>query len=325
MTAGHPLIGQDIRRVEDERFLRGAGRFVDDVHCPGALHAVFVRSTYAHARIVTVALEEARARPGVVMVATAGDVQQAKPIPVRATVEGALALSAPLLASDRVRYLGEPIAVVLAEDRGLAEDAARALEIDYDPLPVAASAQAALALDAPRLHDELTNNICYDMQLSSGDVEAAFREAATIVCVTARHQRLAPTALEPRCVLAEPDGQGGLTLWLSSQAPFRARDTLVHTLGLPKDRVRVLVPDVGGGFGAKATVYREDVSFCARLRSDWADRSNGWRRAWKTSPTRIMRGIMRTTPKPPSPPTGGCWRSAPGLYRGSALTFTGTG
>src|SRR5690349_3608209 len=101
MTAGLPLIGQDIRRVEDERFIRGAGQFVEDVHSPSALHAVFVRSTYAHARILKVALEEARARAGVVMVATAADVQQAKPIPVRATVEGALALSAPLLAADR--------------------------------------------------------------------------------------------------------------------------------------------------------------------------------------------------------------------------------
>ncbi|HEX3244961.1 MAG TPA: xanthine dehydrogenase family protein molybdopterin-binding subunit, partial [Chloroflexota bacterium] len=263
MTAGLPLIGQDIRRVEDERFIRGAGQFVEDVHSPSALHAVFVRSTYAHARILKVALEEARARAGVVMVATAADVQQAKPIPVRATVVGALALSAPLLATDRVRYVGEPIAVVLADDRGQAEDVARTIEIDYDPLPVAASAEAALAVDAPRLHEELPSNVCYDLELRSGEVEAAFREAATIVRVVARHQRLAPTALEPRCLLAEPDGQGGLTLWLSSQAPFRARDTLVHTLGLPKDRVRVLAPDVGGGFGAKATVYREDVILCA--------------------------------------------------------------
>src|SRR5687768_12580362 len=112
-----PLIGQDIRRVEDERFIRGAGQFVDDLRRPGTLHAVFIRSTYGHARIESIQVEAVRAMPGVHMVAVAQDVQQAKPIPVRATVEGALAIAAPLLAADRVRYLGEPIAVVLAETR----------------------------------------------------------------------------------------------------------------------------------------------------------------------------------------------------------------
>ncbi len=200
--------------------------------------------------------------PGVVMVAVASDIP-AKPIPVRATVEGALALAAPLLASDRVRYVGEPIAVVLAQQRAQAEDAARAIEIEFDPLPVVASAEAAIASDAPKLHDELDSNVCYDIQLRSGDVDGAFKQAATVVKVKASHERIAASALEPRCLLAEPDGSGGLTLWISSQAPFRVRDTLMSVLGLSKDRIRVLAPDVGGGFGAKATVYREDVVLCA--------------------------------------------------------------
>jgi aerobic carbon-monoxide dehydrogenase large subunit len=265
MTFGEraPLVGQDLRRVEDERFLRGSGKFVDDLHRPGTLYAVFVRSTYGHARIESLDIEAARAMPGVHMVATASDVWPAQPIPVRATVEGALTVAAPLLASDRVRYLGEPIAVVLAETREQAEDAARTVDVSYDPLPVAAFALAALNDAAPRLHDELDDNICYDLYLSSGDVQTAFREAAAVVRVKASHERIAATALEPRCLLAEPDGNGGLTLWLSSQAPFRVRDTLMNVLELSKDRVRVMAPDVGGGFGAKATVYREDVTLSA--------------------------------------------------------------
>jgi aerobic carbon-monoxide dehydrogenase large subunit len=265
-----PLIGQDIRRLEDERLIRGAGQFVDDVSRPGTLHAVFVRSTYAHARIESIHAYEARKMPGVYVVATANDVRQAKPIPVRATIEGALALAAPLFASDRVRYVGEPIAVVLAETREQAVDAAKLVEVEYDPLPVVASAQAALDPSAPRLHDELENNICYDLLLSEGDVETAFRDAAAVVHVMAGHQRIAATALEPRCLLAEPDGNGGLTVWISSQAPFRVRDTLMNVLDLPKDRIRVLAPDVGGGFGAKATVYREDVIVSAlALQLSW--------------------------------------------------------
>jgi carbon-monoxide dehydrogenase large subunit len=261
-TERQPYIGQGIRRVEDERFIRGSGRYVDDVNPPGTLHAVFVRSAYAHARIESIETSAAKTMPGVRLVATADDVSHAKPIPVRATVEGALALTAPLFASDRVRYVGEPVAVVIAETREQAEDAARAVEVVYDPLPVAASAGAALASKAPRLHPELTNNVCYDLHLTSGNVEAAFRQAATVVRVTANHQRIAAMALEPRCLVAEPDDNGGLTLWISSQAPFRVRDTLTNVLGLANDRVRVIAPDVGGGFGAKATVYREDVILC---------------------------------------------------------------
>ncbi|MFN0069975.1 MAG: xanthine dehydrogenase family protein molybdopterin-binding subunit, partial [Chloroflexota bacterium] len=258
-----PLIGQNIRRLEDERLIRGEGQYVDDVSRPGLLHAVFVRSTYAHALIRGIRLDDARRMPGVVMIATADDVAHARPIPVRAIVEGALAEAAPLLVTDRARYVGEPIAVVLAQQRSQAEDAARAIDIEYDPLPVAASADAALSEAAACIHPSLPSNVCYRLHLTSGDVQSAFHKAAATVHITATHQRLAATALEPRCLLADVDNAGLLTLWISSQAPFRVRETLMQVLNLPRSQIRVLAPDVGGGFGAKATVYREDVVICA--------------------------------------------------------------
>jgi carbon-monoxide dehydrogenase large subunit len=168
-----------------------------------------------------------------------------------------------VVAQDRVRFVGEIVAVVVAESRYQAEDALRAIEVEYEPLPAVTDAEAALEHDSPHLHDELADNICYRVVASAGDVGDAFDRADRVVNVRARHHRLAPVPMEPRSGMAEPGPDGTLQLTLSSQSPHRARDTLSACLGLPAGDIRVIAPDVGGGFGSKGSAYREDVLIAA--------------------------------------------------------------
>ncbi len=244
-------------RTEDPRFLTGAARYVDDIPAPGALRAVFVRSMMAHARLSRLDASGAARMPGVVGVYGAGDLPL-RPRPPAGNVEGPF--ERPVLARDRVRYVGEPIALVLAETLAQAEDAAEVVEVELDPLEPVISPEGALAEGAPVLHPEAGTNLAHAFE-EAWD-EDVLDGAEVVARVRVRHQRLAPAPMEPNAILAVP-GDGGLTVWVSTQVPFDVRDELAEWLDLPKELVRVIAPDVGGGFGSKLHVYPEYLACAA--------------------------------------------------------------
>ncbi|MCC7372745.1 MAG: xanthine dehydrogenase family protein molybdopterin-binding subunit [Chloroflexi bacterium] len=255
-------VGTPRKRVEDPRLLRGEGAFVDDLRVDGCLHAVFVRSPYPHARIVGIDAAAASDLPGVVAVFTHTDLDCQMP-PIPPAVPGALGAVAPPLATDTVRFVGEPLAVVVAEARSVAEDAAALVDVEYDPLPGVGTPAAALRPDAPRLHAEVPGNVSYRVTKTYGDVDGAFARAAHRVAARVEHQRIAGVPMEPRGLLVSPDQSGNLMVWASSQAPHRLRLSLASGLGIDAERIRVVAPDVGGGFGLKGSMYRDDLVIAA--------------------------------------------------------------
>ena len=257
-------VGTSVRRIDDDRLVTGSGRYLDDIRPPGLLHLAIVRSVHAHARLLEVDRAAALARPGVVGVYAADALGAIGDVPATAFVPGLPMPAQPPLARGRVRFVGQQIAAVLADDRYRAEDAARAVEVNYDPLPVVSSVAAALAQGAPRLHEELPDNVAYRFEKSGGDVEGAFSRAARVVRVEARHSRVAGVPLEPRGIVALPTGTDELTVWASCQAPHEYRASLARGLGLADHALRVIVPDMGGGFGVKGALYPEDL-IAARL------------------------------------------------------------
>ncbi len=224
---------------------------MEDVPAPGALRAAFVRSIMAHARLRRVDPSAALAVPGVEGVLTARDLGLA-PRPPSGNVDEAY--GRPVLAEDVVRFVGEPIAVVVAEDRGAALDAVELVEVDYDPLPAVTDPEAAAAEGAPLLFPPTGTNVA--SELARGWDEDPLEGAEVVVRARVVSQRLAPVPMEPNAILAVPEGEG-LTLWVSTQVPFDVRAEVAEALGLDPSRVRVVAPDVGGGFGAKLTVYPE--------------------------------------------------------------------
>jgi len=249
MTA--PVLRGAVLRTEDPRFLRGASRYVEDVPAPGALRAAFVRSMMAHARLSRVDVAGALAVPGVVAVLTGDDLG----LPARrpsGNVDDAY--GRPALARDVVRFVGEPIAVVLAEDRATAWDAAELVEVEYEPVPGVTDPEAAVAEGAPLLFPGTGTNVAFE--IAKGWDEDPLEGAEVVVRARVVSQRLAPVPMEPNAALAVPEGEG-LTLWVSTQVPFDVRADVAEALGLDRSRVRVVAPDVGGGFGAKLTVYPE--------------------------------------------------------------------
>jgi carbon-monoxide dehydrogenase large subunit len=259
------MIGQSIRRKEDPRFLRGGGRYVHDLTVPGLLHLAFVRSPHAHAAVRGIDATRARRLPGVVAVLAATDLplRQIEPEFASKEYHGA---GWPPLAVERVRFVGEPVAVVAASDRYLAEDAVELIEVGYDPLPVVASVEDACRTDAVRVHDTVPGNIYFRSDHVHGDVEGMFATAALVVSGTFRHQRLAGAPLEGRGIVAQWDPPGRLTVWASTQVPHLMRKGLARFLGVPEAAVRVIAPDVGGGFGPKMHLYPEDLVACAVAR-----------------------------------------------------------
>ena len=261
-------IGQAVTRREDDRLLTGTGQFVDDLDLPGAAHAVFVRSVDAHGRLRGVDTSAARAVPGVLAVLTGADllVDDIAPFPGNPSLKNVAGkpMSGPpfhALATDAVRFVGQPVAAVIAETRGAAEEAAAQVFADVEPMPAAITLAQALAPDAPTLWSESPGNVGAVAQY--GDVaacDAAFAAAAHVVNLTVDNQRLAPVTLEPRAGAAEFDAVSGrLTLHASSQSPSGKQKLLAEMLRLPPETVRVRVGDVGGGFGMKAMLYAEDV------------------------------------------------------------------
>lgn len=272
MTTDHfeanKLVGARIRRREDPRFLQGRAAYVDDLRRAGLLHLAFVRSEVAHGHIRGVDVEAAAAVPGVAAVYSAEDLLElVHPIVARSDMPGYKAAPTPVLARDRVRYVGEPIAVVAAESRYEAEDGAEAVAVEYEPLPAVTSIEDATAPDAPVIHETIPDNLFNHFTLSAGKVEEAFAAADFVIESEFRSQRVSPVPLEPRMVMAEWDPTGeALTVWASHQAPHLFRTGLSEFLALPEDRIRIVSPDVGGGFGSKLIVYVEDLVVAAVAR-----------------------------------------------------------
>ncbi|HUA51031.1 MAG TPA: molybdopterin cofactor-binding domain-containing protein, partial [Candidatus Sulfotelmatobacter sp.] len=261
-------IGARIRRVEDPRLLTGQGAFTDDHVVPGALHLAFRRSDHAHARLLRIDVEAARALPGVAAVLTAHDLDGVVG-PVRATSRMAdyHATEQHPLARDKVRYVGEPVVAVLAEDRYLAEDALEAIDIAYEPLDAVTDPEQALAAGAPLLHEAAGTNVIAARQFARGDVDAAMSAAAVRVGARFRFRRKTPVAIENRCYVAEYDrGRRRLTLTSSTQIPGVVRDLIAELLDLPGHDIRVVAPDVGGGFGGKGSLYMEELLVAALAR-----------------------------------------------------------
>jgi carbon-monoxide dehydrogenase large subunit len=260
-----PSVGLPLRRKEDRRFLTGRGRYVDDVRAPGVLHAAFVRSPHAHARVARIDAAAARARPGVCAVLAADDFPEcAAAVPPLVTSPAIRAYRHPAIgggAPDRlVRHAGEAVAVVVADDPYRAADAAEAVVVEYEVRPAAADVERALAPGAPRVFDDWPDNVAGPSARAAGDVARGFAEADVVVELRTTFPRVMPLPLEPRGVLADPAAADGLlTVWTSSQMPYEVRAAVAAALGLNETRVRVLTPDVGGGFGGKGHVYPEEV------------------------------------------------------------------
>ena len=262
MTTANPpdgLIGAALRRVEDPVLLTGKGTYTDDIQLPGMLHMAFLRSPYPHARILAINTSAAQALPDVAAVLTGDGLDERLRVPIIPTVSGMRIPPHPLLARGAVHASGAPVAVVLAPNAALARDAANAVEVEYDALPAVVHAEAALAPDAPLAREELDSNVCYTVTKEGGDVKRAFAAAEHIVRMRIASPRLVAMSLEPRGVVAKPEPTGDLTVWLSTQSPHRVRADLATALGFPEQRLRVIAPDVGGGFGSKGPLYPEYI------------------------------------------------------------------
>jgi carbon-monoxide dehydrogenase large subunit len=257
------LIGKSVRRVEDPVLVTGQGRYVDDIELPGMLYLALLRSPYPHARIISINTGRAQAMPGVVAVVTGNDISGQVAIPAAVMVPGQKIPPHPVLARGVVHAPGVPVAAVVAQSRALAQDAAYAIEVEYEPLPAVVNAEQALEPGAPVAREELDSNICFIATKKGGDVNRAFAQAEHVCRVHIVSPRQVALAIEPRGAVSCPEPMGqGVTLWLSTQAPHRVRADLAVALGFPEHRIRVIAPDVGGGFGSKGPLYREYVLAC---------------------------------------------------------------
>jgi carbon-monoxide dehydrogenase large subunit len=262
------IVGARIKRTEDPRLLTGRGAYTDDRQVPRAVHVAFRRSEQSHARIHAIDCAAARAAPGVVAVFTAADWRDTVK-PVVATSRMANYYATPIfpLARDKVRHVGEPVVGVVADSRYQAEDAAALIAIDYEPLPIVIDPEQAVRDGAPLLHDEAGTNVIVSREFKRGDPEAAFASAPVSVKGRFRMRRKSPVAIEPRACFAEYDpGRDALTLHSATQVPGIIRDALSAALDIPSHRIRVVAPDVGGGFGGKGSLYPEEIFVCAAAR-----------------------------------------------------------
>jgi carbon-monoxide dehydrogenase large subunit len=251
-------LGQARLRKEDARLLTGQTNWTDNLALPGLLHLAFVRSPLAHAKINSVDLSAAAAMPGVIAAFSGADfADEQGSLPCAWPVTEDIVIPAhPAMAVDEVRYVGEAVAVVVARDRYGAADAAAAVDVDYEPLPPVLDIRTALDEDSPRVHE--AGNKSYEWNFANGDLDAAFRDAPVVLERNYRQQRLIPSAMEPRAVVCSCVG-GEFTLWSSTQIPHVLRVMLALVTGIPEQNIRVIAPDVGGGFGSKLQVTAEEV------------------------------------------------------------------
>jgi carbon-monoxide dehydrogenase large subunit len=253
-------VGRPLKRREDRRLLTGAGRYVDDMRPAGCAHVVLLRSPHAHARIVAVDVDRAMRAPDVIAVVTGGEVSHLGPMPVNRLMPDMRVPPHPIIAEGRVHAAGTPVAAVVAESVYAARDAVELIGVEYEPMPALPEPESAVADGAPVLFPDIEGNRCFTRALRAGDAARALASSARVVSLRAAQQRLAGVAMEPRSVLADFDpSTEALTLWVSCQAPFRIRAEIARLLDLPESRVRVIAPDVGGGFGVKSGPYREEV------------------------------------------------------------------
>jgi aerobic carbon-monoxide dehydrogenase large subunit len=253
-----PELGKARTRKEDARLVTGQTNWTDNITLPGMLHMAFLRSPLAHARITSVDVSAARQRPGVIAAFSGADfAEEQGSLPCAWPVtEDIVIPNHPPMAVDEVRYVGEAVAVVIARDRYAAADAVEAIEVDYEPLPPVLDIRTALDEDSPKVHE--AGNKSFVWPFGNGDIEAAFRDAPVVLERTYRQQRLIPCAMEPRAVVATCVG-GEYTIWSATQIPHILRLMLALVTGIPEQNLRVIAPDVGGGFGSKLQVTAEEV------------------------------------------------------------------
>jgi aerobic carbon-monoxide dehydrogenase large subunit len=278
MSTTNGLIGQSVKRVEDKRFITGHGNYTDDIVLPHQTYASFVRSQYAHAKILSVDVSAARAMPGVVAIYTGADVANVNGVPCGWQVnfkngDTMKEPKHPLLVADKVRHVGDAIAIVIAESNEEAVDAAQAINVDYEELPCIVDAFKAVQPGAVLVHDDVPNNMCYDWALGNPieEVNDAMSKASHVTTLEFVNQRLVPNAIEPRSYNSFYDAfNDNYTLYTSSQAPHVIRLLMcAFVLGIPEHKVRVVSPDVGGGFGSKMFHYTEEALLT------WATRKIG--------------------------------------------------
>lgn len=255
------FVGARTRHVEDPKFLTGQAQYTDDFKLAGMLHAAFVRSPHAHARLGAIDTAAAAELPGVNAVFTAEDIQsEAEPIRAPCSYPTYQETPQDLLAREKVRLVGEPVAVVVAENRYIAEDGAELVSVDYEPLEPVTSIEHAMAGGAPPVHETAPDNLHVWFHRVSGDVDEAFEQADFTVDLELRTQRYAAVCLEPRACLARYEPSvGELTVWMSTQTPHLFRTALSEILGLPENRIRVIAPYLGGGFGQKTLLHPDEA------------------------------------------------------------------
>jgi len=255
-----PYIGSRVKRKEDLRLLRGIGKYVGDIHRPGMLHAAILRSTHAHARLGKIDSAAVLKLPGVIGVLTAADMPGLKTIPMRTGIIPGLERSQQTpIATTKVRYVGDPVAVVVAENRYVAEDALELIDVEYEPLGAVTDARQGMQSGAPQLHDASPNNIAANFQVNVGDIDAAFAECDLVFEEQFSTQRHSAVPLENRGLVAEwDDGRGLLTMWGPTKMTHTNWRILSELIGLPQSCIHFIEPEVGGGFGARGEFYPED-------------------------------------------------------------------
>jgi len=253
-------VGKPIKRTEDPRLIKGLAHYVDDIRLPDTLHVAFVRSVYAHARIKSIDTSAALESPGVVAVYTGKDIaKKIGPVPCASALPDLKVPDYRVLATDKVYFVGHPIAAVVATDRYAARDAVDLVMVDYDDLPAVVDVEEAVK-GGPVIHETFADNVAYKLTAGEGDIDAAISSADHVIKQRILHRRLAPIAMEPRGVLARYyPGEEELTVWSSTQIPHLLRTQLAIMIGFPENKLRVITPEVGGGFGSKLNVYAEEA------------------------------------------------------------------
>jgi aerobic carbon-monoxide dehydrogenase large subunit len=253
--------GRAMKRVEDPRLIKGIATYVDDLKFPGLLHAEFVRSPHANAKINVINVDGAKKLPGVVGVFTGAEVNdKVGTIPCASRLPGGKSPDHSVLAGPRAYFVGHPVVVVVAETRAIARDALDLIDVDYEPLPAVIDPEKALEKGSPLTHPELGTNVAFTWSLPAGDVDGAFKEADEVLKIRIVHPRLTPMAIEPRgCAASWHAGESSLTLWTSTQIPHLIRTLLPGVIRIPENKLRVVTPEVGGGFGSKLNLYAEEA------------------------------------------------------------------
>jgi carbon-monoxide dehydrogenase large subunit len=261
-AAREPYVGRRIKRTEDPRLIQGLGYYVDDLRFADLKSVCILRSPHAHARLTSIDASKARAASGVISVVTVEDLDRARigDVPCAAVLAGMKKPAHRPLAARKVRFVGEPVAAVVASSPEAAQDALELIAVEYDPLPAVVDMEAALKTGAPLVHEELETNRAFDWSVASGDIATAFKSAARVVSQRIVHQRLIPCSIEPRGAVAQYlPGDRQLALYTSTQIPHLVRSMLAGAVGLPENHVRVVAPEVGGGFGSKLNFYAEEI------------------------------------------------------------------